>query len=87
MNGFPTRQQVERIKERYPSGTKIRMEHMADPYAPIPPGIEGTVDFVDDIGTLHCIFDNGRSLGVIVGEDSFTVIEPEEGQGMNLTMR
>jgi len=29
MNGFPTRQQVERIKERYPSGTKIRMEHMA----------------------------------------------------------
>ena len=37
MNGFPTRQQVERIKERYPSGTKIRMEHMADPYAPIPP--------------------------------------------------
>ncbi len=58
-----------------------------NPYAPIPPGIEGTVDFVDDIGTLHCNFDNGRSLGVIVGEDSFTVIKPEEEQGMNLTMR
>lgn len=56
---------------------------MADPYAPISPGIEGTVDFVDDIGTLHCNFDNGRSIGVIVGEDSFTVIDLAEEQGMN----
>lgn len=87
MNGFPTRQQVERIKEKYPAGTKIRMESMSDPYAPIPPGIEGIVDFVDDIGTLHCSFENGRSLGVIVGEDSFSVIEPEEEQGMGLTMK
>lgn len=87
MNGFPTRQQVDRIKEKYPSGTKIRMESMSDPYALISPGIEGTVDFVDDIGTLHCSFENGRSLGVIVGEDSFSVIEPEEGQGMGLTMK
>ena len=52
-----------------------------------PPGIEGVVDFVDDIGTLHCNFENGRSLGVIVGEDSFSVIEPEEEQGMSLTMK
>ncbi|MBZ4665242.1 DUF4314 domain-containing protein [Mahella sp.] len=87
MNGFPTRQQVERIKEKFPPGTKIRMESMSDPYAPIPPGIEGIVDFVDDIGTLHCSFENGRSLGVIVGEDSFSVIEPEEEQGMGLTMK
>lgn len=87
MNGFPTRQQVERIKEKYPPGTKIRMVSMSDPYAPIPSGIEGIVDFVDDIGTLHCNFENGRSLGVIVGEDSFSVIEPEEEQGMGLTMK
>ena len=87
MKGFPTRQQVERIKEKYPSGTKIRMESMSDPYAPISPGIEGIVDFVDDIGTLHCNFENGRSLGVIVGEDSFSVIEPEEEQSMGLTMK
>ncbi len=87
MNGFPTREQVERIKEQYPPGTKIRMESMTDPHAPISPGTEGVVDHVDDIGTLHCKFENGRGLGVIVGEDSFSVIEPEEEQGMNLTMR
>jgi hypothetical protein len=81
---------VQRIKERYPGGTRIRLLSMDDPYAPISPGTEGTVDFVDDIGTLHCIFDNGRTLGVIPGEDSFSVLslpkEPtllgrETGQG------
>ena len=41
MNGFPTRQQVERIKEKFPPGTKIRMESMSDPYAPIPPVLKG----------------------------------------------
>ncbi len=87
MNGFPTREQVERIKARYPAGTRIRLDYMDDPYAPISPGTEGVVDHVDDIGTLHCKFENGRGLGVIVGEDSFSVIEPEEEQGMNLTMR
>jgi len=70
---------VQRIKEQYPDGTRIRLLSMDDPYAPISPGTEGTVDFVDDIGTLHCIFDNGRTFGVIPGEDSFSVLSlPKE---------
>ena len=32
----------------------------------------------NDIGTLHCDFDNGRSLGVLWGVDNFTVIGQEE---------
>lgn len=67
---------VKRMKEQYPSGTRIRLDHMSDPYAPIAPGTEGKVDFVDDVGTLHCTFDNGRTLGVIPGEDSFSKISP-----------
>ena len=38
----------------------------------------GTVMAVDDIGTLHCQFDNGRSLGLIPGEDSFRKLTEEE---------
>ncbi len=64
------------MKEQYPSGTRIRLDYMSDPYAPIAPGTEGNVDFVDDTGTLHCTFDNGRTLGVIPGEDSFSKIPP-----------
>ena len=65
------------IKEQYPPGTRIRLNSMEDPYAPIAPGTEGVVDFVDDIGTIHMKWDNGRSLGIVPGEDSFSVLPPK----------
>lgn len=45
---------------------------------PVKSGTRGTVKVVDDIGTLHCDFDNGRSLGVIPGEDSFRMLTDKE---------
>ncbi len=86
MNGFPAREQVERIKARYPAGTRIRLNSMADPYAPIPPSTEGVVQAVDDAGQLSMKWDNGRSLSLIPGEDSFSIIQQEEEQGMRMTM-
>ena len=71
------RKMVNFIKERYPSGTRIRLNSMEDPYAPIAPGTEGVVDFVDDIGTIHIKWNNGRSLGIVPGEDSFSVLPPK----------
>ena len=71
------RRRVEMMKERYPEGTRIFLDSMPNDPRPIPPGTKGTVDFVDDMGTLHCKFDNGRSLGVIPGEDSFHKIQEE----------
>ena len=71
------RNSVERIKAHYPPGTRIRLNSMDDPWHPIPPGTEGEVDFVDDIGTIHMKWDDGRSLGIVPGEDSFTVIAPK----------
>ena len=38
----------------------------------------GTVLTVDDIDTLHCKFDNGRTLGLIPSEDSFRKLTEEE---------
>ncbi len=71
------RKMVSFIKEQYPSRTRIRLNSMEDPYAPIAPGTEGVVDFVDDIGTIHMKWDNGRSLGIVHGEDSFSVLPPK----------
>lgn len=68
---------VEFIKEQYPKGTRIRLNSMEDPYAPIAPGTEGEVDFVDDLGSLHMKWSNGRSLALIPGEDSFSVLPPK----------
>ena len=71
------RKMVNFIKEQYPPGTRIRLNSMDDPYAPILPGTQGEVDFVDDIGTIHMKWDNGRTLGIVPGEDSFTVLPPK----------
>lgn len=68
---------VNFIKEQYPPGTRIRLNSMEDPYAPVAPGTEGEVDFVDDIGTIHMKWDNGRAFGIVPGEDSFSVLPPK----------
>ena len=71
------RKMVNFIKKQYPPGTRIRLNSMEDPYAPVAPGTEGEVDFVDDIGTIHMKWDNGRALGIVPGEDSFSVLPPK----------
>ena len=71
------RKMVNFIKEQYPPGTRIRLNSMGDPYHPILPGTEGEVDFVDDKGQIFMKWDNGRTLPLIPGEDSFTVLPPK----------
>ncbi len=66
---------VQRMKDTYLPGTRIELDMMGDDPRPIAPGTRGTVRIVDDIGTVHCDFDNGRHLGLVPGEDSFHRIE------------
>ena len=67
---------AEFIRNRYPAGSRIVLMQMGDDPRPIPPDTQGTVTAVDDMGTVHCVFDNGRRLGLIPGEDVFRRIEP-----------
>ena len=66
---------VKRMKETYLPGTRIELDFMGEDPRPIAPGTRGTVRIVDDIGTVHCDFDNGRHLGLVPGEDSFHRVE------------
>jgi hypothetical protein len=58
-------------------GKRIKLGHMEDPY-PIPDGATGTVTGVDDWGHVHVQWDNGRTLSVIPGEDSYEILDEGE---------
>ena len=75
---FPTRQQVEFTRLSYPPGSRILLYQMTDPYAPVPSGTRGTVRYVDDAGQLGVVWDNGRSLSLMPGEDSFRKLTQQE---------
>ena len=75
---FPTRQQVEFTRLSYPPGSRILLYQMTDPYAPVPSGTRGTVRYVDDAGQLGVSWDNGRSLSLIPGVDSFQKLTQQE---------
>ena len=70
---------AELLRQRYPEGTRICLDHMED-LCPVESGTRGEVQFVDDAGTLHCKFDNGRTLGVIPNVDQFHKIAQEQTQ-------
>ena len=66
--------EAQKYKEMYPKGTRIELISMDDPFAPIEPGTKGTVECVDDVGQIHMKWDNGRTLALVPGEDSFRKI-------------
>lgn len=66
------------IKEMYPEGTRIKLIHMDDPYAPVPAGTKGTVEYVDDMGQIGMKWDNGRTLALIPEVDEFEIIKEVE---------
>ena len=70
---FPSTEVVERIKARYPAGTRVKLVQMDDPQAP-PIGTLGTVKGVDDTGSIMVNWDNGSSLNVVYGEDKVIIL-------------
>ena len=69
---------LKRLRETYPPGTRVELDHMDDPYnRKLFPGSRGTVKVVDDAGTIHVAWDCGSSLGICYGEDACHVVKEE----------
>ena len=65
-----TRENINKLKEKYPAGTRLVIDYMVDKY-PIESGTAGTVKVVDDFGQIHMRWDNGRVLPIIPETDKF----------------
>ena len=47
---------------------RVRLVSTTDPYTNLVPGNLGTVERVDDLGTIHVHWDQGSRLGLVPGE-------------------
>ena len=58
-------------------GKRIELISTTDPYTELKPGDRGTINFVDDMETIHVSWDNGSQLGLVPGEDQYKLLEDE----------
>ena len=65
---FPKKEIIEKIRNEYPKGTRVKLVKMDDFQAP-PVGTKGTVIGVDDTGSIMVSWDNGSSLNVVYDVD------------------
>ena len=75
---LPSKETLEKLRNKYPAGTRVALVQMSDPQAP-PIGTKGTVLYVDDIGSLIIKWDNGSGLNVVFdGGDRVRKLNGEE---------
>lgn len=70
MQEFPNKQTIGSLRKTYRAGTRVELVSMSDPFTKLTPGEQGTVQFIDDIGTIFVNWDCGSGLGVAYGEDT-----------------
>lgn len=69
-----SKEKLDFIKNKYPTGTRVKLDYMDDPYA-VPSGTLGTIDYIDDEGQIGVSWDNGRTLSLIYGVDKFEIVD------------
>lgn len=74
---FPNKELVEMLRQKYPSGTRVKLLQMDDEQAPSV-GTEGTAYGVDDTGSILVHWDNGSRLNVLYGVDGCHICTDEE---------
>jgi hypothetical protein len=56
-------------------GQRVKLVFTDDSHTKLKPGSEGTVFFIDDLGTVMIDWEDGSTLGLIPGIDSWTIID------------
>lgn len=67
------REEIEYIKEKYVTGTKIQLIKMYDYESNVPIGTRGIVKAVDDMGNIQVLWENKSTLSLVVGVDEFKI--------------
>lgn len=50
-------------------GDRVELEYCGDEFTRLTPGEQGTVRFIDSMGTVHVAWDSGSNLGLAPEQD------------------
>lgn len=70
-----------KFEDREPTGKRIKLVRMEDPYTNLKPGDEGVCTGVDDMGHILMKWDNGSTLSMLPEVDEFDVIDESIDEG------
>lgn len=55
-------------------GKRVQLISTTDPYTNLKYGDLGTINYIDDVGTVFVSWDNGSNLGLVPGVDRWKII-------------
>lgn len=64
---------MKQVYEKF-VGKRIRLISTNDEYTSLKPGDLGTINFIDDTGTIFAQWDNGSNLGLLPDIDRFEIL-------------
>lgn len=65
------------MREQFPEGSRVKIEEMVGSHPTMKPGETGELKSIDDSGRFLVALDNGNTLALVPGEDSFSILPPE----------
>lgn len=68
------KENIEDIKKKYPKGTIVECIEMVDDTNLVPTGTRGVVDSIDDHGSIHVNWENGKRYALIDSKDRFKTV-------------
>lgn len=78
-----TKEEIEKIKETYIPGQKIELINLYSSFHLLLSGRRGMIEFIDDLGNIHVIWERNLNVPLVVGIDEFKIICPLCNQELN----
>ena len=75
MSKEPIITRLNYLQKQYPIGAIIELIKLEDRFSQLKTGTYGKIEYIDDIGQIHVIWETGSKLALIPGIDTFRVVE------------